>query len=90
MIDVNNSDTLTNEFHLSVDGRMKEVEARILPAPQLQYSQTTATVNKGVWRPGVFNQAVQLRDNTWTILNLNRYLLETHLHPFVKTLTNYG
>ncbi|XP_026825457.1 protein argonaute-2 isoform X2 [Ooceraea biroi] len=69
-IQVNESNVMKNEFHLSVQTEMKKVPARVLPPPQLQYAKRTAIVNKGVWQPSEFNEAMHLENYSWTILNL--------------------
>ncbi|XP_070151437.1 protein argonaute-2-like isoform X3 [Polyergus mexicanus] len=71
MIDVNNSLTMRQEFHLSVHPRMKELDARILPPPVLQYNGRVAKVNKGIWQMQTFLEASNLGKDTWTILDLS-------------------
>ncbi|XP_029665997.1 protein argonaute-4 isoform X2 [Formica exsecta] len=86
-IDVNNSLTMRQEFHMSVHPRMKEVDARILPAPLLQYNGRVARVNKGIWQiPGTFLEASNLGKDTWTILDLSNAILGSLIHEFVTAL----
>lgn len=71
MIKVNDSPVMTQEFHLSVQTQMKQVNARILPPPELRYASRTVRVNRGVWQSQQFNRASNLENNSWTILNVS-------------------
>jgi len=79
-----------NEFNLSVKTQMKEVPARILPAPELQYAERTARVNKGVWQSQTFNQAKNLEPGTWTILNLSDPTQTHKIKQFADNLISIG
>lgn len=91
MINVNNSPTMQQEFHLSVSSQMKQVDARILPAPVLQYNERTARVNRGIWQMQAFQIASNLEKDSWTIFNLSGMVLQEHLIPeFVSSLKQCG
>ncbi|XP_036143314.1 protein argonaute-2 [Monomorium pharaonis] len=86
-INVNRSPVMEKEFHLSVSAQMKQVDARILAAPQLKYAGGTANVAKGVWRLQPFNQAKNLETNSWTILDLSgKSKIDDFIQAFVKML----
>ncbi|XP_032670999.1 protein argonaute-2-like isoform X10 [Odontomachus brunneus] len=60
---VNDSPVMQNEFHLEVAPQMKEVDARILLPPALQYNDLApAVVNKGVWRAKRFSKPAKLEN----------------------------
>lgn len=82
---------MRQEFHMSVHPKMKEVDARILPSPLLQYNGRVAKVNKGIWQiPGTFLEASNLGKDTWTILDLSNAILGSLIHEFVTTLKQCG
>ncbi|XP_025270021.1 protein argonaute-2 isoform X2 [Camponotus floridanus] len=86
-IDVNTSSTMNQEFHLSISTNMKEVDARILPAPVLQYKATTARVSKGIWQMQAFQTACNLEEKSWTILDLTDFRgLDTLIRDFINSL----
>lgn len=88
---MNDSPVMQNEFHLEVSAVMKEVDARILTPPTLQYNdRAPTTVNKGVWRAKRFNIPAKLEDNTWTIVNVCRVNIENKLPEFVQQLKTQG
>ncbi|XP_050459784.1 protein argonaute-2-like isoform X2 [Cataglyphis hispanica] len=86
MIEVNNSLTMKQEFHLAVNPEMKQVNARILPAPVLQYNERIARVNKGIWQMQTFLRASNLEKDTWTILDLSNIIMSNFTNEFVKSL----
>ncbi|KAL6425221.1 hypothetical protein ACFW04_009460 [Cataglyphis niger] len=86
MIEVNNSLTMKQEFHLAVNPEMKQVNARILPAPVLQYNERIARVNKGIWQMQTFLRASNLGKDTWTILDLSNVIMSNFTNEFVKSL----
>lgn len=82
---------MKQEFRLSVSAQMKQVDARILPPPELKYAARTANVSKGVWRLQPFKEAKHLEDKSWTILNLSGMSrMENYLHEFVTMLQQTG
>lgn len=82
---------MTQEFHLSVSTNMKEVDARILPAPVLQYKATTARVSKGIWQMQAFQSACNLEKDSWTILDLTDFRGLGRLIPdFITSLKQCG
>lgn len=90
MIEVNNSLTMKEEFHLAVNREMKQVNARILPAPVLQYNERIARVNKGIWQMQTFLRASNLGKDTWTILDLSNNVMSSFTNDFVKSLRQCG
>lgn len=90
MINVNNSPIMQEEFHLSVSSEMKQVDARILPAPVLQYNERTARVNKGIWQMQAFQIASNLEKDSWTILDLSGTILGSLIPDFVSLLKQCG
>lgn len=90
-IAVNNSPVMSNEFHLSVSAEMKQVAARVLPAPDLKYAVKTVKVNRGTWFPDIFNRAMNLENGSWTILDLSRPVIKSpDVQNFVTELTKTG
>ncbi|CAL7942898.1 unnamed protein product [Xylocopa violacea] len=89
-MNLNNQQTLTNEFHLSVQGEFEKVPARVLEAPMLQYDKRQVRVQKGVWRADKFYISCNLAENSWTILNLDVYVQDRNLHDLYKRLENIG
>lgn len=88
---MNSSPVMQQEFHLSVTPKMKQVDARILPAPELRYAERTAMVSKGVWRLQPFKEAKHLEAKSWTILNLSGIeKIENLLREFVEMLQKTG
>lgn len=82
---------MEREFHLSVSTQMKQVDARILPAPELRYGGGTANVAKGVWRLQPFNQAKNLENNSWTVLDLSgKPRIDASVQEFVQMLQRNG
>ncbi|XP_024894018.1 protein argonaute-2-like [Temnothorax curvispinosus] len=70
-IQVNGSPVMSREFHLSVRPEMEDVQARVLPAPELRYAKGKAQVRRGTWNIQPFNEAKHLEKSTWTIVNLS-------------------
>ncbi|XP_029175629.1 protein argonaute-2 isoform X4 [Nylanderia fulva] len=90
-IDVNNSPVMRNEFHLSVRPEMKQVAARVLPPPDLQYNNKKGIVRQGIWKMQAFQQASNLNKGTWTILDLSDSKRDTHyIHEFAMSLMDYA
>ncbi|XP_032670990.1 protein argonaute-2-like isoform X1 [Odontomachus brunneus] len=86
---VNDSHVMQNEFHLQVAAQMKEVDARILIPPALQYNdRAPALVSKGVWRAKRFSKPAKLEDGTWTIANVCYKNIDRNLPDFVDVLRN--
>ncbi|XP_011135141.1 protein argonaute-2 isoform X2 [Harpegnathos saltator] len=85
-INVNNSPVMQKEFLLSISTEMKEVEARILPPPELLYDRASVQVRKGVWRAKRFNTPAMLEDNTWTIVNTCPQNMDNKIPDFVQIL----
>lgn len=81
---------MKQEFHMSIRPEMKQVAARILPAPVLQYNERTARVNKGIWQMQAFQIASNLEKGTWTILDLSDAVLGNLMHEFVNSLMQNG
>nr|XP_012231083.1 PREDICTED: protein argonaute-2 isoform X1 [Linepithema humile]XP_012231084.1 PREDICTED: protein argonaute-2 isoform X1 [Linepithema humile] len=79
-LNVNQSSTVRQEFNLSVCPNMKEVDARILPPPQLKYKKgkdtTSVTPIKGIWHLHQFIQPENLSPRLWTILDLSRNYID--------------
>ncbi|XP_017882046.1 protein argonaute-2 isoform X2 [Ceratina calcarata] len=88
-MNLNDQPTLTNEFHLSVQGQFERVPARVLAAPTLHYNRPV-TVAKGVWRIEEFLRKGELPDCSWTILNLDRGMQENTLYEFQAMLQRGG
>nr|XP_031848271.1 protein argonaute-3 [Nomia melanderi] len=60
------------EFNLSVLPEFEKISARVLEAPKLKYArQEPVCVTKGVWQAEKFLHPSSLKDNEWTILNLD-------------------
>ncbi|XP_076639294.1 argonaute 2 isoform X2 [Colletes latitarsis] len=72
--------TLMKEFNLSVQGEFEKVPARVLQAPKLKYKENEVNVFKGVWRADKFLHSCELPDNSWTILNLDKYVQDRELY----------
>ncbi|XP_072745126.1 protein argonaute-3 [Anoplolepis gracilipes] len=89
-INVNNSNTMKEEFHLSVRPEMKQVDARILPPPELQYNGRIAKVNRGIWQIQPFKTACNLEKHTWTVLDLSEMILGESIPSFVQSLKQGG
>ncbi|XP_076752627.1 argonaute 2 [Xylocopa sonorina] len=89
-MNLNNQPTLTNEFHLSVQGEFEQIPARVLPAPLLQYKERQVKVQKGVWRADKFYKPCILEENSWTILNLDTYVQDRELYDLQQKLQNIG
>ncbi|XP_071561351.1 protein argonaute-2 [Temnothorax nylanderi] len=70
-IQVNKSPVMLREFHLSVRPEMEDVQARVLPAPELRYARGKAQVRRGTWNIQPFNEAKHLEKSTWTIVNMS-------------------
>ncbi|XP_071635459.1 protein argonaute-4-like [Temnothorax longispinosus] len=70
-IQINNSPVMSREFHLSVHPKMEDVQARVLPAPELRYSRGKAQVRRGTWYIQPFNEPKHLEKSTWTIVNMS-------------------
>ncbi|XP_077273947.1 argonaute 2 [Temnothorax americanus] len=88
-IQVNNSPVMSREFHLSVRPEMEDVQARVLPAPELRYARGKAQVRRGTWNIQQFNDAKNLEKSTWTIVNLSGMSnLEPSMQDFGKLLQN--
>ncbi|XP_003705687.2 protein argonaute-2 [Megachile rotundata] len=77
---------LTKEFQLSVDGQFEKVPARILDAPKLEYSNGEVAVTGGEWRSLKFYIPCNLPDESWTIVNLDKFVKYTELYEFQETL----
>ncbi|XP_043264089.1 protein argonaute-2 isoform X2 [Colletes gigas] len=77
---LNQQPTLMKEFDLSVQGEFEKVPARVLQAPKLKYKENEVNVFKGVWRADKFLSSCELPDNSWTILNLDRYVQDRELY----------
>ncbi|XP_020290691.1 protein argonaute-4-like isoform X3 [Pseudomyrmex gracilis] len=70
-LELNKSDVMNKEFHLTVDTNMKEVDARILSPPVLLYNESQKSiVKRGAWNLQQFCQAQNLVNGSWTVLNL--------------------
>lgn len=89
-IEINNSNTMKNEFHLSVRPEMKQVAARILPAPELQYNERAVRVSRGIWQMQTFQHACHLEKGTWTVLDLSGTVVGNLIHDFVTSLKQCG
>lgn len=82
---------MSREFKLNVTSNMKQVDARILPAPELKYADSIAKVDKGTWRLQSFSQAKNLEERLWTIFNLSgNPTIENSLHQFEQMLRRTG
>ncbi|XP_070172472.1 uncharacterized protein [Polyergus mexicanus] len=71
-INVNIDPTMRQEFRLSVDTEMEKVDARILKAPALKYADAEVPVNNGKWYMKKFVQPMRLKNDEWTIINLDK------------------
>ncbi|XP_024894043.1 protein argonaute-2-like isoform X2 [Temnothorax curvispinosus] len=86
-IQVNESPVMSREFHLSVRPEMEDVQARVLPSPELRYGRGKAQVKRGTWNIQPFNEAKHLKKSTWTIVNLSEMPnLEPTMQEFAKML----
>lgn len=63
---------MTQEFHLSVSNEMERVSARVLPAPNLKYGTGTAQVRRGTWNLQAFNEAKNLENQSWAVVDLSQ------------------
>ncbi|XP_015438406.1 PREDICTED: protein argonaute-2 [Dufourea novaeangliae] len=78
---LNEQPTLMKEFNLSVSGEFEKVPARVLQAPRLRYdTKEPVNVLKGVWRADRFLKPSSLPENSWTILNLDKYTQNRDLY----------
>ncbi|KAK1126616.1 hypothetical protein K0M31_004243 [Melipona bicolor] len=87
---LNDQPTLVNEFQFSVQGEFEKVPARVLQAPKLRYYEKDVNVYKGIWRAEKFLDACTLPNDSWTILNLNKYVRDPELHELHSKLHRYG
>ncbi|XP_014477471.1 PREDICTED: protein argonaute-2-like isoform X2 [Dinoponera quadriceps] len=89
-INVNRSPVTQCEFPVRVNPTMKEVEARILPPPTLQYDSRMQPMKpiRGTWRATKFSTPARLDDATWTIVNICPQPVDNKLPDFVKELTD--
>ncbi|KOX67889.1 Protein argonaute-2 [Melipona quadrifasciata] len=87
---LNDQPTLVNEFHFSVQGEFEKVPARVLEAPKLTYYERDVNVHKGIWKAEKFLDACTLPDNSWAILNLNKYVRDPELHELQSKLQKWG
>ncbi|XP_029661699.1 protein argonaute-2-like isoform X1 [Formica exsecta] len=71
-INVNIDPTMRQEFRLSVNTEMEKVDARILKAPILKYADAEVPVNNGKWYMKKFMQPMKLKNDEWTIINLDK------------------
>jgi len=71
---------------------MKEVDARILPPPELKYAINIAKVNKGTWFLQPFRVAKSLNNKEWTILDLSRspYITSENIGSLITTFMRSG
>lgn len=90
-MNLNEQPSLTKEFHLSVQGEFEKVPARVLEPPALQYhNQVNVKVFKGTWRAAKFLIPCELPENSWTILNLDKYVRERELHDGLHNKLQQG
>ncbi|XP_076247195.1 argonaute 2 [Calliopsis andreniformis] len=89
-MNLNEQPTLMNEFHLSVQGEFEKVPARVLQAPRLKYDKREVNVVKGVWRAEKFLKSCHLPENTWTILNLDKFTQDRDLYDLQNKLQSGG
>ncbi|KAG5317663.1 AGO2 protein, partial [Pseudoatta argentina] len=96
-LQINHSSVMEKEFKLSVDTKMETVGARVLSPPGLKYANSTMRVERGIWRLQQFNQAKNLKPNSWSILVLTnerisefnlQLIQEFNLQLFVQALQN--
>lgn len=88
---MNRSHVLQNEFHLEVAAKMKEVDARILPPPALQYNERVPVQPKrGIWPVKRFSEPAKLEDGSWTIVNVCGDEIDNQLHDFMERLKSQG
>lgn len=91
---MNDSLTMSQEFRLSIRPEMKQVGARILPPPELEYCKgRRARVNKGIWQMQAFQQPSNLEKGTWSILDLSDFnptATNGFINEFVLSLMQCG
>jgi eukaryotic translation initiation factor 2C len=83
-----NSNAIIKEFGITVGTNFERIEARILPAPSLEYADgKRITARSGVWRPDNLAFISPKVIKTWYVIVMDNRIRQSDVDSFIKSVS---